>query len=268
MTGGPLIDEDTAGFVAAFTEAMRPAQGQERHGRRMFVIAAWAGLAVVLGCLLNGALGQNHASAAPAPAGSLLPPATVNAGTGVGPLAAPAWTAVVGPSCGSAQSGFAESGYAAATPGSPAAGWVTSAAGGDTGDGCSGGFVSIPMSGQDAAYDADRYALWTFSPGTAFAHAACRLSAYVPTGAVPGYVGGNPAHYLYYQGPYSAAAAPAGGFSVQQTSKQGGWTDAAAFTATTGQVTVKLVDAGATPVSATAGARDAAAQMRLTCTAA
>src|SRR5438128_1929386 len=82
------------------------------------------------------------------------------------------------------------------------------------------GFLSMPLSGRAASYDAARFALWKFSLGTDFSSASCRLAAYVPDNGSIVSVGGAPASYYYYADDYSAGSAvpPAGGFQVDQVS--------------------------------------------------
>ena len=244
-----MIDEDWSGFGAAFTEVVRPAVARGRYGRRLFAVAVAALLAMSISALMYGALGG----------GSKTP---------AGPAAAgPNWTAVAGPTCAAASTGFTAVGYSTAAVSAQTTGWSTSASGGYTGGGCTGGFLSMPMSGNATAYDSSRTALWNFDPGSRYAAASCRLSVYVPDNAAIGFVGGDPAYYYFYGTRYSAGskAAPLGSFQVGQVSQLGDWVSGPAFHITTGQVTVRLIDAGVDQTTATMDAHLAAAQVRLTC---
>ncbi len=274
-----MIDEDSAGFVEAFTAAVRPEEPRGRPGWLMLMFAAAVVFAVTLGSLLNGAFGaggsgtsgsgggQTAAGALTAGAGSESG-SSLDAAAPLAPPNAPTWTAIAGPTCAGAGTSFTETGFHAGGT-DPAADWATSASGGYSGGGCAGGFVSLPLSGRADAFDSDRYAVWTFDLGADFAaHPACRLAAYVPEPSAPSLVGGAPAHYFYYAAAYSAAAAPLGDFAVDQRENHGSWVSEVSFTAPGRTVSVRLVDAGVNQGSGSAGSRAAAAQIRLSCSAA
>lgn len=265
-----MIDEDWHGFTVAFTEAVRPDDPSGRSGKRMLAVGFGAVLVMALGALVVGALGWG-----PAPGPDKVTAIDPNSGpTGAASLiidAAPGttWTGVAGPTCSKSKqtSTFTAYGYYTAANNDGTTGWTTSDRGGYTGDGCTGGFLSVPVSGRATAYDSSRFALWQFDFSTKFTDASCRLSTYIPTGSGRSYVGGDPAYYYYYGSDYSygSKASPLGGFLVHQVAGQGTWVMNKPFDVTTGKVSLKLVDAGAKDGSAAVNAHAAAAQVRLTC---
>lgn len=237
-----MIDQDSTEFTQAFVSAVRPGEPRGRPGWWMAVIAAGVVFAVALASLLNGAFG----------------------GGGQASAAASTWTAVAGPSCTNSATTFTTAGYHAG-PAQETADWTVSRTGGYTGRGCTGEFVSVPLSGHPQAYDPNRYALWTFRLGAALAKSAsCHLATYIPDDTSLSAVGGEPARYYYYGSAHvpGSTAKPTGGYSVSQVTYRGKWVLSSSFSVTAGQVSVRLLDAGATR-----GARAAAAQMRLTCSA-
>lgn len=276
-----MIDEDSAGFVEAFTAAVRPGEARSRPGWLMLMFALAVAFAVTLGSLLNGAFGAGGA-VGPGGAGGTssaggtggLQPAMIAGVTAVAPGASapppiPAtWTAVAGPTCAASGTGFIETGFYDGSA-QPAADWGVSANGGYSGDGCAGGFVSLPLSGEAGAFDSDRYVVWTFDLGADFpAHRACRLATYVPQDSDPSLVGSAPAYYFYYAATYSKNMTPQGDYAVNQSKDHGSWVPSASFTAASRSVSVRLVDAGANQGSVSPVARVAAAQIRLSCSAA
>jgi hypothetical protein len=184
-------------------------------------------------------------------------------------VAVPAYDTVAGPSCHNAGATFSETGFFNGGTGNAAVDWISTPAGGYAADGCSGAFDSMPLSGKPTAYDSNRYAVWTFSPGTAYKNASCSVAVYVPKGGSLTTVGGAPAHYLYYGAPADSTPAPAplGSFTVNQVTNPDKWVPGPTFVAANGVVSVRLVDAGVNAAPA-AGAREAVAQVRLTCQAA
>lgn len=266
-----MIEEDSAGFVEAFTAAVRPHETRGRPARWMLLIAFAIAFAVTLGSLLNGAFGGSGSSsgAGGTSVSALLAAtgvATVPTGTGTGGAASkPAmFTAVAGPSCTDGATSFTEAGFS--TSGSAA--WTTSATGGYQGDDCAGGYVSLPVSGSANALDGDRYALWTFTLGSGLTHASCLLQTYVPDSSSPASVGGAPAYYYYYGSAYTtgSSATPLGDYTVNQTTSLSRWVATDVFTVTSGKVSVRMVDVGTDRGAGAAGiVRDAAAQVRLTC---
>lgn len=236
-----MIDqEDSTEFITAFVTAVRPAEPRSRPGLRMLMVAIGAVFAVSLASLLNGAIrGSGTAAAA----------ATL--------------TAIAGPGCGNGTTtSFTKVGYYAG-PADRAADWTTSRTGGYRGGGCTGAFVSLPLSGHLDAYDSNRYALWTFHLGAALNQgASCLMWTYIPDVKDLSVVGGEPAHYLVYGAAYvpGSTAKPVGNFELDQVTNRGKWVRDGSFSVTGGLASVRLVDAGSSP-----RARAAAAQVRVTC---
>jgi hypothetical protein len=264
-----VIDEDWHEFAPAFAEAVRPDDTRGRPVKRLLIIGFAALLAAALNAVVYGALSaRNSAAVHPAAATT-----TVRPGATAGPAGGPAtstWTAVAGPTCSNGATRFALSGYYLSTSNGQRTGWTASGSGGYSGNGCAGGFVSVPLSGRASAYDTNRFALWTFHLGAGFTRATCALSVFVPYNPQIAYVGGDPAYYLYYGTDYSSGsrARPLGSYLVDQLAKRGDWVTSRSFTVKTGWVAVKLLDAGVNQSRATSNAHAAAAQMRLTCHAA
>jgi hypothetical protein len=256
-----VVKEDWGQFAGAFTKAVRPGEAPGRSLKRMLVTGIVAVLAAALAALVYGALTAKRAKAAThattrATTGAVGQPAAGSAGVST-------WTAVAGPTCRSSAARFSVSGYYTST----SVGWVTSGSGGYRGGGCTGGFVSVPLSGQAKAYDASRYALWTFHVGTGFSGATCLLATFIPDKPQIAYVGGDPASYYVYGTDDSSDpdAHLLGAFQSDQLTKRGQWVTAVSFTPKARWVTVKLIDAGINDTRATSNAHAAAAQMRLTC---
>lgn len=258
-----MIDEDWRGFTSAFTQAIRPGRPSGAPGRRMLAVGFAVVVVAALGSLLDGAFGGGTLIANP----NQLTPVTAAASAGSGTSSGSQWTAVAGPSC--AGSGFSAYGYYTGTNSDGTTGWSTSSSGGYSGGSCTGGYLSIPVSGKADSFDPSRFALWTFNFSQQFTSASCQLSTYVPASSDRASVGGAPAYYYYYQSDYAygSTEAPLGGYLVSQVSNQGKWVTSASFKVRTGKVTVKLVDAGAAAGSAVQDAHVAAAQVQITCSA-
>jgi hypothetical protein len=178
---------------------------------------------------------------------------------------------VAGPGCAETGASFTTAGFNAGAASDPTD-WVLSNSGGYNGEGCTGAYVSMPVSGSASALDPGRYALWTFTLGNGLSGAAsCKLATYVPESASFALVGGAPAYYYYYGSVYSAAGSttPLGNYAVNQPTDPGRWvSDGSSFPVHGGKVSVRLVDAGVELGTGASGiVRDAAAQVRLTCTA-
>jgi hypothetical protein len=264
-----VIGEDWHEFAPAFAEAVRPDDTRGRSVKRLLVIGMAAMLAAALNAVVYGALTASRSGAAHAAAGTITVSPSATAGP-AGGLGGVKWTAVAGPTCGNGATRFAEDGYYVRTSNGQGTGWTTSSSGGYSGDGCAGGFVSVPLSGQANAYDSNRFALWTFHLSAGFTHATCALSTFVPYNPQIAYVGADPAYYFYYGTDYSygSKARPLGGYLVDQLATRGDWVTSRSFTIKTGRVAVKLVDAGDNRTRATSNAHAAAAQIRLACHAA
>jgi hypothetical protein len=266
-----VIDQDWHQFGPAFAEAVRPGETRSKSFKRLVVFAFVAVLAAVLNAVVYGALTAKGSAAAAHPAAKpiAVSPSAAGGATADGPGES-TWTAVAGPTCSNGAARFAVDGYYRTTGNGQSAGWITSSSGGYRGDGCSGGFMSVPLSGQPTAYDANRYTLWTFRLSAGFSRGTCELYTFIPYNPQIAYVGGNPAYYFYYGTDYSPSskARPLGGYMIDQVSTRGDWVSSGSFKVTTGWVTVKMVDVGANQTRATLNAHAAAAQMRLTCHAA
>lgn len=267
-----VIDEDWHQFPRSFVKAVRPDDTRAKPFKRMLIFGLAAAVAAALNALVYGALTSGRgtrAAHAAARVSAVTPSPAVGSAAG-GPDVS-TWTAVAGPTCGKGPGRFAASGYyTQKTSNGVAVGWTTSGSGGYSGDGCAGGFVSVPLSGQASAYDANRFALWTFRLGAGFTGATCLLAAFIPYNPQIAYVGGDPADYLVY-GTGNSSGSNAhllDAYQIDQVSTRGQWVTAASFTVKTRWVTVKMVDAGANQTRATRNAHAAAAQMRLTCRAA
>jgi len=195
-----MIDEDWRGFVSAFNQAVRPSDTSGRAGKRVLVIGLAVVLVLALGALLDGAFGGGTAVAKPGD----VKPITSSAATGSGSLqTGSSWTAVAGPTClPDATSGFTAYGYYTGTNSDQTTGWSTSPNGGYSGGSCTGGYLSIPVSGQSSLYDSTRFALWKFDFSSTFTSASCKLSTYIPDSPKREVVGGDPAYYYYYQTDY------------------------------------------------------------------
>jgi hypothetical protein len=237
-----MIDQqDSTEFAEAFVAAVRPAEPRSRPGWWMLAAAIGVVFAVSLASLLNGAIRGGGTA-----------------------TAATTLTAIAGPGCSNDATSFTKVGYYAG-PARKADDWTTSGTGGYRGGGCTGGFVSLPLSGHLDAYDSHRYALWTFHLGAALdAGASCLMWTYIPDVKELSVVGGNPAHYFVYGAAYvpGSTAKPVGNFELDQITDRGKWVQDGSFAVTGGLASVRLVDAGSSP-----GARAAAAQVRITCSA-
>lgn len=280
-----MIEEDSAGFVEAFTAAVRPHEKRGRPLRWMLMVAFGVVFAAILGSLLNGAFGGGGSGSSGASGGSGTSPlsgATAPAtaplsgvqalptGAASTPAVSKSFTAVAGPECTGGGADFTDAGFSVASS-DPASEWAVSAAGGYQGGGCTGGYLSMPVSGNATALDLDRYSLWAFTLGVGLLpKASCKLEVYVPAATSATLVGGDPAYYYYYDAIYTPSDSPPaqGDFGVNQVAERGRWVPAGTFTVTTGVFSVRMVDAGLDHGTAASGiVRDAAAQLRLTCSA-
>jgi hypothetical protein len=219
-----------------------------------------------------GAIKAPAGSAADSPAGTVTEPGSPGSEIVGSPAATspvvPTWTAVAGPTCSNSAATFSESGYYTAASGGQQTGWITSGSGGYSGDGCDGGYVSIPLSGQPGLYDPSRYAQWTFHLSAGYTHASCELYTFIPDNQQIAYVGGNPASYIAYgtASPSGSTTQSLGQYQIdQQTAERDQWLMSISVTVTTGLVTARLVDAGANTTPGTENAHAAAAQIKLTC---
>lgn len=307
--GSRMAEEDRHGFVAAFVNGVRPDAGRGgRPGRRTLLWGTAAAVAVAAGALAVGALapGRSGTSAAAAarpsrspspspdattsPAQITLPPSAGPRGAGTpvvraaesptpsaqSSAAAPAaaaqsYSAVAGLNCsGSSTATYSDTeGYF--TEGDK--GWLRTSTGGYSGSGCTGEYEAIPMSGTAgvANYNKTDFALYWWNFSAQFTTASCHFSLYVPDNTDETYVGGDPTYYYFWARNYQFGVSmePTGDFGVDEVGELGNWVDESPFPVTTGQVTLKIVDAGVDYGSA--GDPDyhhhAAAPVRSTCTA-
>ncbi|MEU9407521.1 hypothetical protein AB0E08_17830 [Streptomyces sp. NPDC048281] len=261
-----MSDEEWQDFTSAFHQAIRPDDAPARAGKRILTIGLSAIAVVALAALLIGAFGGGRAVAKPGDLTPVVPSARPNAGAD--PPAGSGWTGLAGPTCASDQGNmFAVYGYYTGTNSDQTTGWSTSAKGGYSGGSCTGGYLSMPVSGRPDNYDSDRFVLYRFDFSSSFASASCRLGTYVPDDGDRARVGGDPAYFYYFQTDYvyGSTESPLGGYLVSQVTKRGRWVNSPSFKVTTGTVTVKLVDAGARDTTDAKDAHIAVAQVRITC---
>jgi translation initiation factor IF-2 len=259
-----MNDDDWRGFPSAFDRAVRPDVRPAHSGARVLAIGFAVVVAVGLAALMRGALGGGRVVASP---GDVKPLATSGSQAPGAAQTGKDWTAVAGPGCDSgATSGFSAYGYYTGTNSDQTTGWSTSSKGGYSGGSCTGSYLSLPVSGQPASYDKDRFALWRFDFSATYTSASCTLATYVPNGTRTA-VGGDPAYYYYSQTDdgYGSGGSTLGGYRVDQVGQRGRWVTGRPFKVRTGLVTVKLVDAGARDGGAAKDAHVAAAQVRITC---
>jgi hypothetical protein len=263
-----MIEEEWRQFSMAFADTVRPDDPRGRAGRRLAAVGLAAVLAMSLGALVYGALGGSGV-AEPNELAPITPSTAPSAFAGG--YAGQTWTAVAGPSCAlpaDHTTSFSVYGYYTGTSDDQkTTGWHAADRGGDAGDGCTGGILSMPVSGNRTAFDPGRFALWSFDFSAKFTDASCTVATYVPSGSDRSVVGGAPAYYYYYGTDYAIGSktTPLGGYKIDQTTKQHRWVTQESFTVSTGKVAVKLVDAGADDSPATQDEHVAAAQVKLTC---
>ncbi|WP_185921569.1 hypothetical protein [Streptomyces sp. WAC06614] len=149
------------------------------------------------------------------------------------PAPAPTFTAVAGRGCGAAGTGYRQRGWFERGN----EGWLSRSEGGWTGDGCTGMYTAVPMSGE-AAKDDGNSVLWTFETGRV-ATGSCRISVYVPGARDVVSVGGNPTHYTV-QNQFDPGSGTIGSFSVPQVSRRGQWVDGGTFPLSRGRIAVLL----------------------------
>ncbi|WP_158718674.1 hypothetical protein [Streptomyces griseus] len=147
------------------------------------------------------------------------------------------YAALAGPGCAGSGASFTYSGWY--TDGKE--GWRKYSSGGHAGDGCNGGFLSLPMSGK-AGSDAGNALRWTFRTGPVTS-GTCQVSVHIPNNSDIKAVGGRPAHYTVHAG--TTGSDPIlRSFDVDQPSRRGQWVSAGDVRITGGVLTVKLHDRG------------------------
>ncbi|MEU8926139.1 hypothetical protein AB0D10_35290 [Kitasatospora sp. NPDC048545] len=168
---------------------------------------------------------QPPAAQQPPPAQQPAPPPAKTTQPAPPPPPPPTYNAVAGPGCGGSTSmqlnGWYDKGQE---------GWRKNS-GGYTGDGCGGGFTSVPMSG-DANDDKSNTVVWTFTTGS-LTTGTCNLSVYVPNGDLKA-VGGAPTYYTVQNRT----------FQVNQVASRGQWVPAGTFPLSGGKIAVVLHSRG------------------------
>ncbi|MFF2658628.1 hypothetical protein ACFVUH_14800 [Kitasatospora sp. NPDC058032] len=180
------------------------------------------------------------------------------------PAAAKAtYSAIGGSNCGTSSVAYAQHGWWE----QGTTGWITNSAGGYSGSGCNGKYVSMPMSGSATKDDGSNAVVWTFSTAPV-ATGTCRISVYVPNNSDLKAVGGAPAYYTV-QNSSTPNSGTIGDFSVNQTTSRGSWVTAdKTFAVTGGKISVMLHSRGLDWAgTATDKAHLAASAVRADCTA-
>ncbi|MEV8095078.1 hypothetical protein [Kitasatospora sp. NPDC085879] len=175
-----------------------------------------------------------------------------------GAPAAPTFTAVAGTGCTNAGIGYDQNGWY--TGGS--SGWTTNTTGGYAGSGCSGKYVSVPMSGS-ASKDAGKSVLWAFTTNPV-PSGHCKISVYIPNNGDVKAVGGKPAYYTV-QRYFSTGEGTISAFTIDQTANRGKWVNAGTFPVTNGKIAVMLHDRGIDFGSGAEQAHHAASAVRADC---
>ncbi|MFG2819867.1 hypothetical protein ACGFX4_10615 [Kitasatospora sp. NPDC048365] len=172
--------------------------------------------------------------------------------------AAPTFTAVAGTGCTNTGAGYDQNGYY--TDGSK--GWTTGTTGGYAGSGCSGKYVSVPMSGS-ASKDAGKSVLWAFSTSPV-PSGTCKISVFIPNNGDVKAVGGKPAYYTV-QRYFTTGEGTISAFTIDQTANRGKWVNAGTFPVTNGKIAVMLHDRGVDFGSGVDQAHHAASAVRADC---
>ncbi|MFF7455483.1 hypothetical protein [Kitasatospora sp. NPDC008115] len=180
------------------------------------------------------------------------------------PAAAKAtYSAIGGSNCSTSSVAYAQHGWWE----QGSTGWTTNSAGGFSGSGCNGKYVSMPMSGSATKDDGSNSVVWTFSTAPVTA-GSCTISVYVPNNSDLKAVGGAPAYYTV-QNTSTPGSGTIGDFSVNQTNKRGQWVSAGQpFPVSGGKIAVMLHSRGLDWAgTATEKAHIAASAVRADCTA-
>ncbi|MFJ4126544.1 hypothetical protein ACIP3U_35235 [[Kitasatospora] papulosa] len=141
------------------------------------------------------------------------------------------------------------------------AGWYTRTTGAWTGDGCSGSYAAVPMSGSTST-DGQSRVMWWWRPGTA-AH-TCQISVFIPHSNTTLYVGGHPSTY-HVLVDANDRTTKYSSFTVNQAGLRGQWIGVGTFPVKGSTIGVKLLDRGDDWSSGWGKAHHAAAQMKATC---
>ena len=140
-------------------------------------------------------------------------------------------------------------------------GWYGRSSGGWTGDGCSGAFDALPMSGFRDRDDTSAFVVWWFRP-TNVRQGSCAISVYIPTGREYEDVAGRPAFYNVIGGKDDYRRTS--GFKIDQVANRGRWINAGSYPLRNGQIGVQMVTRGEDPNNE----HLAAAQVKAACRAA
>jgi hypothetical protein len=167
------------------------------------------------------------------------------------PATTGAFAAIAGPGC---RETTAAGSYAAYPAGWP----VSTVAGGFTGNGCTGRFWAVPMSGSAKMDDSDTHVLWWFSTAPVM-RGKCDIWVFVPKAKRALDVAGDPTVYQVLRGRDDDRVIDT--FSIRQQQKQGTWVKGGTFANDGGQIAVRLRNRGA----GTGDARHAAAQIVTNC---
>ena len=148
------------------------------------------------------------------------------------------FTAVGGPGCAEAGTSFQAWGWF--DDGN--SGYIAHDSGGLVGDGCSGAYNALPMSGEAGTDDTDNSMVWTFHTG-AVSKGTCAISVYIPDISNVIEVGGDPSYYTV-QGSSSPYTDTTGSFEVDQVSHRGDWVSVGTFPVSGGLIAVMLHSRG------------------------
>lgn len=141
------------------------------------------------------------------------------------------------------------------------AGWYTRTTGAWTGDGCSGSYAAVPMSGSTST-DRESRVMWWWRPGTEAR--TCQISVFIPHSNTTLYVGGHPSTY-HVLVDANDRTTKYSSFTVNQAGLRGQWIGVGTFPVKGPTIGVKLLDRGDDWSSGWAKAHHAAAQMKATC---
>ncbi|MEV0957929.1 hypothetical protein AB0I97_18990 [Streptomyces sp. NPDC049951] len=141
------------------------------------------------------------------------------------------------------------------------AGWYTRTTGAWTGNGCSGSYAAVPMSGSTST-DGESRVMWWWRPGTEAR--TCQISVFIPHSNTTLYVGGHPSTY-HVLVDANDRTTKYSSFTVNQAGLRGQWIGVGTFPVKGSTIGVKLLDRGDDWSSGWGKAHHAAAQMKATC---
>ena len=161
----------------------------------------------------------------------------------------------VGPDCSSPGNWYNEYTYYTGTNSNGTTGWTTQS-GSYSGNGCTGAYMSMPMSGTSSETE---HVLWKIS--TAPKNVPCTIEVYIPATTNITLVGGDPAQYTYALNGSDTQTS----FAINQLANRGRWVAEATVKTTDGEVEVRLGNAGVDYDSSNWNAHDAVAAVALAC---